>query len=404
MFSKKIIWVLLLAFLFTYPAYVLADEEILEISDEESEDYVIGKYKLVDKIEKWRNRLEKKYGTDFAFLVNVQYQKILQSQKDEGKRSWAGYHALSIKQNLLNQDFYLISSIVGGSGKGVDRYTPIFSVFDDADGQPCWIYVSKLYLERGFLNSKIYADIGKLDLSSWFDANNAAFSSDTQFMSSAFCNNLVIPFPQKGFGMRAMVKPNDLFYCQAGMANANAVKTQIGLNNAFDGNYFLIGEAGICPKINERQGNYRFMVFSDIEKLNKLDGSGTQQGDLGVAVSFDQEITKKITLFFRYGKADPDVRKIKDFVSAGAQFEGIIPRRKEDVLGIGAARSFLSSDYRDIKAPGIGNAETIYEAYYHIKLHPFLSIIPNLQYVNDPLGKENIKDEIVTGVRFVLLI
>lgn len=402
---KRIIFQgILLLVLLSYPAYVTAEEEILDISDEESASYVMGKYRLADKIEKWRNDIIEKYGTDFAFLINTQYQKILQSEEFEGKGKWAEYHGLSIRQKLPLQDFYLISNIAGGSGKGIDKFTPVFSIFNDAAGEPCNIYVSKFYFEKGFNDNKIIADIGKLDLSSWFDANQAAFSSDEQFLSSALSNNRLIPFPQKGFGARLFIKPNELFYFQTGMANANAVKTKIGLSDAFSGAYFLIGEFGISVKIKDRAGNYRFIFFGDIEELNKLNGEGTQQNDFGFALSFDQDITKKIKLFLRYGNANKNVSIISNFLSAGAQFEGIIPGRKNDLWGIGMARSFISSDYRDAEGPGIGNAETMYETYYNIKLHPFFSIIPNLQYVTYPLGQKDIKDEFAIGIRFVLLI
>lgn len=404
MTNKRIFQIIILIIFLVYPISSMAEEELITLSDEESASIIPGENKLTDAIEKWRSDILKKYGTDIAFVLNTQYQHILRSQEHEGQGCWSGYYALSIKQKLFLDDFYLIPTIQGGKGKGIDRYTPAFSVFNDDANEPCWIYIPKFYFEKGFLDNIIIANIGKLDLSSWFDANHAAFSSDKQFLSSAFCNNRAIPFPAKGIGACARIKPNDLFYLQAGISNANAVKTMIGLSNAFSGAYFIMSELGICPKIKGKEGNYRFMLFGDVEKLQKIDGLGTQQNDFGFALSFDQNITENIILFFRYGSADPKVRKISGFLSAGAQVEGMIPGRNEDVWGIGAARSFISSNYRNAESPGIADAETIYETYYNIKLYPFFSIIPNLQYVTNPLGQKNVKDEFTAGVRFVVLI
>ena len=53
---------------------------------------------------------------------------------------------------------------------------------------------------------------------------------------------------------------------------------------------------------------------------------------------------------------------------------------------------------------GMGDAETIYETYYDIALHPFVSIIPNLRYVTNPLGRKDVKGEFTTGLRFVILV
>lgn len=241
---------------------------------------------------------------------------------------------------------------------------------------------------------------GRLDLSDWFDNNEAASSGDMQFLSSALVGNLTLPFPQKGLGAIAGFKPVDWFYFQAGASDAKSVSTRVGLNNAFRGAFF-ISEFGFSPKIRGFRGNYRFIVNSDREKLERVDDTGDKGEDYGYALSFDQQIAKHITLFCRYGFADRRVRDIQHFWSVGGQVSEPIPGCQDDVFGIGIAQSILGRDYR--QACEKASAETMYEIYYNFSLHPFVKIIPNIQIATHPDAERDSSCNVVAGSRLVIL-
>jgi len=382
-------------FLFS-PVY--AKETSTELSQDLENSEGKGNPQL-EKILKERNDFAEKYGTTFAFLVNSQIQSILYSKRNEGNTRASWYYNLAVEQRLW-KDAFAHFELQGGHNKGIDKILPSFSSFNDNSGEISYAYVNKLYLNQDFLDKKLSLAAGKMDLSDWFDNNVVANSADTQFLSSSLVDNLAIPFPERGLGAMTAFNPVDWFYFQIGASDANAVSTRVGLNHALKG-IFLISELGLSPKINGLQGNYRFIVHSDIDELERIDGSGEKEQDYGYAISFDQQVTKHITLFCRYGFADRKVQDIQHFWSIGGQISEPVSGRKDDVLGAGMAQSILGKDFRE--ANESSSAETIYEIYYNYSLHPFVKLIPNIQVMTHPEAEKDISCSVVIGTRLVVI-
>ena len=370
--------------------------ELSEESDREAETEARPK-SLVEKILKEKKDLKDKYGTSIAFVINSQVQSALYAKTNKGKSRAAWYYNMALEQKLWNEACAHLE-VEGGHNKGIDKFLPTFSVFNSKAGEPAYFYVNKLYLGQGLFQKKGLLTAGRLDLSDWFDANKAASSGDKQFLSASLVNNLIIPFPQRGLGAMARFKPADWFYFQAGAADAKAVSTRVGLDNSFRGTFF-ISEFGFSPRIKGLQGNYRFIINSDRVKLARINGSGNKNEDYGYALSFDQQVTERITLFCRYGFADKEVRSIQNFWSCGGQVSEPIPGRKNDLIGIGMAQSIFGSDYRQAGAKA--SAETMYEIYYNFKACPFVKIIPNIQVVTHPGGDKKSSCDVVIGTRLV---
>ncbi|MDD2679227.1 MAG: carbohydrate porin [Candidatus Omnitrophica bacterium] len=289
-------------------------------------------------------------------------------------------------------------------GKGVDKFLPTFSSFNDNSGDDAWFYLPVLYLEQYLLDDKLFFAAGKLDLTYWFDWNEAASSADTQFLSSALVNNLAIPFPAKGLGALACITPLEWLYFQSGAATAKASSTKVGLSDGFNSTFF-INELGFTPKFGSLQGNYRFIFYLNREKSDYLNSDESKKIDSGWALSFDQQVAKNIILFLRYGFSDQKVREIEYFWSGGMQILEPIPGRKFDCLGIGVARSIFGNDYREANEEedsSVSRAETIYEAYYSYHLNNSLTLTPDIQIVIHPNADNSAKTEIVCGLRFLL--
>jgi carbohydrate-selective porin OprB len=113
-------------------------------------------------------------------------------------------------------------------------------------------------------------------------------------------------------------------------------------------------------------------------------------------LSFDQKITDKATLFFRYGWADDKVNEVEDFFSFGGDIKGPFESRKDDVFGIAYALGLRSEK-------GLANTDArridLAEAYYRFKLNNNLSVSPHLQLVMDPGGLKSESPATVFGVR-----
>ncbi len=304
-----------------------AKETSLELSEESdrSAEAEAKPESLVEKILKEKKNLKEKYGTTIAFVINSQIQSALYAKTNKGKSRAAWYYNIALEQKLW-KDAYTHLEFEGGHNKGIDKLLPTFSIFNSKAGEPAYFYINKFYLSQKFFQEKGFLAAGRLDLSDWFDANKVANSGDKQFLSASLVDNLILPFPQRGLGAMARFKPADWFYFQAGASDAKAISTKVGLNNSFQGTFF-ISEFGFSPKIGSLQGNYRFIINSDHVKLGRIDGSGNKNGDYGYALSFDQQISKRVTLFCRYGFADQEVRNIQHFWSWGGQLTEPIPGR-----------------------------------------------------------------------------
>ncbi|MDD5665324.1 MAG: carbohydrate porin [Candidatus Omnitrophota bacterium] len=382
---------------FTLPC---AQANLTPIEISETKETIPSSDEWLNNLSKYREGVVEEYGTEFAFLFNFTQQAILRDASNQGKSRGVGYFNLEIKQRLW-RNAAVFMEVESDRGMGIDKFIPTYSVFNSNYGKDVDIYIPEFYLEQNLFSDKISLSFGKLDLSDWFDANTAAESADTQFLSSALVNNLAIPFPSKGLGGLVGFMPYEWLYFQSGAATARASSTKTGLSNGYNSTFF-INELGLSPKTGELKGNYRVIFYLNHEKIERIDEEGEKKNTLGYAVSFDQEITKKITLFFRYGNADEKVWDIKHFWSFGGQILEPVPGRKLDYLGIGMACSIMGDDFRSINEETASRAETMYEIYYSYSLSPLINLTPSLQVVNHPNADKSAKTAVVLGLRFLL--
>ncbi|MCX5695839.1 MAG: carbohydrate porin [Candidatus Omnitrophica bacterium] len=374
----------------------------LEVSEQEEEKVEISPVdSWLKDFDAQRESFAEKYGTRFAFLFNYAQQAIIKSKHDEGKSRGPWYWDLEIEQKLWPGGA-LFAEFEMDKGKGVDKFLPTYSVFSDNAGESAWFYLPALYIEQKLFKDEITFTAGKLNLSDWFDYNEVAGCGDTQFSSSALVNNPTIPFPYIGIAALVNFEPYEWLYFQSGTGTAKVSYTKTGLSDAFNSAFF-INELGLTPKFGSLQGNYRFIFYTNHQKLDYLNSDETKKNDSGFALSFDQAITKNATLFFRYGVADPKVRDIEYFWSCGAQVTEPFPGRKFDCLGIGVAQSIVGDDYREANGyDETWRAETMYEAYYSYYLNGCMALTPNLQVVTHPSVDKAEGTEIVCGLRFLL--
>ena len=195
--------------------------------------------------------------------------------------------------------------------------------------------------------------------------------------------------------------PYEWVYFQTGAATASASSTKTGLSDGFNSTFF-INEMGLSPKIGELKGNYRLIFYLNHEKLERIDQEGEKKDTVGYALSFDQEVTKRITLFFRYGNADEKIWDIKHFWSCGFQIVEPFPGRKLDFLGFGVARSVMGNDYCSANEEIASRDETMYEIYYSYNLNSLISLNPTLQIVANHKADKTANTELVLVMSFLL--
>ena len=385
---------------FLSPAYCRADTTPLELSRKKGLSLARAR-ELLEVFQQARKEYCEKYGGTFAFIFTYQQQALLKSSRDTGNTKGLWYYNFELEQRLWKGSSLTVDFEVD-KGRGIDKLLPTYSLFSSNTGETLPLYVPRIYLDQYVFGEKLYLAAGKLDLSDWFDVNEVANSADTQFSSDALVNNPVIYFPGKAIGGMVTFTPTEWFYLQGGASTAESSLTKTGLSNAFSST-FSIYEMGFLPKLFQRQGNYRFIFRFTRQKQEFIDQEGEKRNDFGFALSFDQEITKRIGFFLRYGFSDAKLNDIAQFWSAGLQLLEPIKGRKKDVLGLAVAQSIASADFRRVNEPGIASRETMSEVYYSIALSNFLTLSPNLQVVVNPDLDETQETAIAVGGRLVLL-
>ncbi|MFH0965453.1 MAG: carbohydrate porin, partial [Planctomycetota bacterium] len=364
-------------------------------------------------------------GLDVSFGLTQIFQQNVRGGVTSNRKAarYSGSYDLE-----LNLDMEKIAGIAGGRiylltegswSEGIDPIAvgSLFGVNADAGGNRS-ADVTQLFYEQAFPGAGITVRLGKLDLTGGFecrgcpvsfDGNSFANDQTAQFLNGALVNNPTIPFPDCGLGVVVHFEPVEWLYFSVGTADAEADARETGFRTAFHGkgDFFTICELGVTPRIpspnGALQGAYRVGMWYDPRDKDRLDGLGSESDNTGFYASFDQKILREsaeeddnqgLGAFARLGFADEDVNEIKFFWSAGVQYEGLIPGRDTDALGVGFAQGRLS-DKGDFTA----RHESALEVYYNARLTDWLEVTPSLQLVFNPGGNEAAKRAVVVGCR-----
>jgi len=315
----------------------------------------------------------------------------------------------------------LYSLTEGGWSQGINvpSVGALFNPNADALGDRS-VAVAQFWYEQALASDKVRIRVGKIDLTGTFECRGCPVSFDgnlfandetTQFLNAAFVNNPTIPFPDRGIGAVVHFEPVEGWYVSAGLGDAHADSREMGFNTAFEAGSatFSIYETGYIADLpspnGPLRGGYRLGLWYDPQPKARFNGTGEKRDDVGMYVSVDQTLLREsnkaddnqgLGVFARFALADRQVNPIRRFWSAGVQYEGLIPGRDADVVGIGFGRGRLSDE------PGAGFTaahETLMEAYYNIEVLPCLHVSPGVQYLADPGGIAAVREVVIVGVR-----
>ncbi len=200
----------------------------------------------------------------------------------------------------------------GGNGEGitddlVTNLSPNDDTGDTTDGSAssARFEVTEAWLQYGLEEQdRLIFTIGKIDLTNYFDQNNAAGDGTSQFLSSAFINSQAIEFPDDNSGgvrLQLALIP-DVLNLQVGGAETDA-----DFEDVFD-RPFAIGEIALTVKPFGATGVYRGGGWINAADHTELDdASNTDLDALGLYLSLDQELFGPITLFGRLAYQDKEV-------------------------------------------------------------------------------------------------
>ncbi|MCA6070039.1 MAG: carbohydrate porin [Endomicrobium sp.] len=297
----------------------------------------------------------------------------------------------------VSEDSLVYMRIKGAVGSGLnnddnnklnlDLYSNINSAASPTGDN---LQIVEFLYHQDLFNKKLQLLFGKLNPTAYFDGNKIANDETTQFLASMFCNNPAIAFPSYTLGLRAMYSPVSFLDIEYGYFSQDDKNW-----NNIDKHNFNIVEG--TYKISDT-GNYRFMYWKTF---------GNEEKTFGYGLSFDQSLSKIITLFARYGHQNPQKTKgeacnILDSWSFGAQLNGGLWTRDMDKIGIAFGQNIPSKKWATSWNwwNRSTTPETQTECYYSFYLNNNVTLTPVVQCIFKPYGGKDYNDNICTfGIR-----
>lgn len=361
------------------------------------------------------------------FMVNMHG-----GQETKNGHDTAGSYEFNVyldleKMNLIKDAEFWIRAkgTWGGDGSDFDREKlgGFFKTNQDASAEEP-LFIDKWHYKQRLFDDRLEFRIGRMEpVKDLFDTSKISGHEDKQFLNRLLVRNATIP-SRKGLGLFINWNVTEDLYVRAAALDAHARNRQTNFNTAFhdEDEFRFFGEVGYKPKFDSPNGklwgHYRTGTWYDPTEKRKCfnDFGGelsrrTESGDWGFYVGFDQMVWKEndepkdkqgVAIAGRYGWSNGDVNRIEHFWSTAVQYEGLVPTRDKDVIGLGVGQGIFSKEYR--WAAPRADRETVYELYYAFHVTPWLTISPDLQYITNAGGDKGDPHAMVGGLRFKISI
>lgn len=315
-------------------------------------------------------------GIDSAMVV----QQVNQTQ---GADSDADGHAYALASAdlffsaELAQNTSLFADVVGLSGSPPDNEVgglTLLNGYAARLGEQNQINLREAWLRTELFDQKLALNVGRLDLTAFFDRNVAANDETSQFISDGLVNNPMLGLSSNGAGLAAVYDPRGSFNFKLGVQQSNP--DALNLSESM----YTLAEIGYRARPSFLgEGNYRVWYRTDNSEGSKKTAYG---------VSLDQKLTPIVTAFGRYGSGEAEIDRDK-FYSVGLQFQSGWVLNPLDVWGVGYAKLNMASDEK----------EQLVEAYYNMHLSNKLRLSFHLQHATETDATGAKQGFLVPGLR-----
>jgi porin len=299
---------------------------------------------------------------------------------------------------------------------------------------------TEFWYDQQFLDGRLDWKVGRFSEGNDF----AAFSCD--FMNLTFCGaapgNIAISYwynwPIGPWGTRLKATFAHFGYVQLGAfeTNANYLLTRNGLNlgdPAGATGVVAPVEVGWLPRFfAELDGSYKFGAWFNSSRVpdavsntmgQPLALAGGQplmhNGEYGAYINFLQRLTvppivgskKGLSAFLNATFVDRRTATIDNQIATGIFYTGPIPSRPDDNIGIAVGRTHVNSRVAAMEAlniaaspdsPGVQHSEYVGEIFYCIHTAEWLELRPNVQYIHEPGGIAQQKDDVIAGLKLAV--
>ncbi len=267
-------------------------------------------------------------------------------------------------------------------------------------------YVRRFYGDGHFVSS-----FGIMNLNNVFDVQKYAhlFLNSSHGIGPEFSQTGPSVFPISGLGtMTSWIIDNKntlkagLFDGISGDPNHRTVFVSVQFRKAYGYNYLTE------YKRTFDGGSFKLDHWGYTAAAPRLDGTGSQKKNDGTYAQLALTLTKEkqdptqgLKTWLRYGIANKDLQPIDQYRGFGLYYTGPFATRDSDQLGFAVAQVHFGQPYRATVA-GQGPTETTYEVSYTGPAGPKLSLQPDIQYVQHPYGRMNVKNALVFDLRTVI--
>jgi porin len=303
-----------------------------------------------------------------------------------------------------NGTFFL--SLEHHSGHSPSEHTGDWQMLDNIDADRL-NQVSEFWYKHAFLDNKLWLKLGKMEA----NADFSYIETGLEFINSSagLIPTVPIPsYPDQDWGAVIGVDPVDWFGCKFGMYQGD-IDGSRSVGHTIDQlrGPMLIVEPSFKYKLGELPGAVNIGAWwngRDFEAYHRYPSHHENYGKAwGFYGFWQQQLWKEnpgatddgqgIGLFAQYGWAPKDRFEVEDYMGGGLRWQGAIPERDNDVLGLGAFNVYFSdrADHRQ-------HSETAVELFYKAQLTGWLAVQPDMQYITNPGGDID-KNAFVLGGR-----
>jgi porin len=211
-----------------------------------------------------------------------------------------------------------------------------------------------------------------------------------------------------GNGVTVNFTPSSSFYVNIGIYDGNRARgVQTGVSPPqFNGYWFNIAEIGVDWQLGAggHPGQFGIGLWRQTGELTV--GGITENGTGGFYLFGSQRVVRgvhsaapdsSISLFFQFGANASVTLPITQYYGIGATFFGLLPKRAQDSLGIGAGLSRMNQLL--FQRP----SELMLQAYYQAHLFASTFLQPTVTYIPTPALTPDLPGALATTMRLTVL-
>lgn len=375
---------------------------------------------LVNKLEKSREQLNDK-GLSLAGEYIYEYTNVLDGGINRGgsDRSLFVFDAefdletiFGFKGATIFAQYLHVTAENGGT-----QDTGDIQAYSNIESERSMDVLYELWYEQVFADGKYRFKVGKVDANTEFNFVDAAggFANSSAGFSPTVFALPTYPNPAMSVNLFAELYENEgnVFSLAYGFYDGSSAVDEVATgrrgpstftSDDRSNDYFHILQAEQAWERFGSLGEGRLTVggWYHSGSFEKFSG-GSDSGTHGLFLTAEQRITQRsggsdggIFVFGQYGSADEDVSDVAQHVAAGLVTEGTFASRESDSAGVYVTYVDLSDD----TAAGYAKNECAIDAYYTFQINDHFAIQPELQYIINPSGSNDVSNALVGGVRF----